>query len=273
MEKTLSPARKLEKDIIKKYRKDIWSKFIKGVKTFDLLQDGDKVMVAMSGGKDSFLLAKLFQELKKHPLVKFDVVFVSMDPGYSDSNLELIKYTADRLDIDLKIEPYNIFKVVNNISKEYPCYMCARMRRGFLYSMAEKYGCNKMALGHHFDDVIETTLLNLFYSGTFKTMLPKVKSQNFDGIDLIRPMYFIKEHYVKKIMEGNDIYAMDCGCSVAAGQTASKRKEIKDLIKTLKTHHKDIDKSIFRAAANVNLDNVLAWEKDGKMYHFTDEYE
>ncbi|MFW6319679.1 MAG: tRNA lysidine(34) synthetase, partial [Bacillota bacterium] len=245
-------AKKLEKDIIKKYRKDIWSKFIKGIKTFNLLEDGDKVMVAISGGKDSLLLAKLFQELKKHPLVDFDVVFVSMDPGYSDSNIELIKHMADNLNIDIKIEPYNIFKVVNNISKDYPCYMCARMRRGFLYSMAEKYGCNKMALGHHFDDVIETTLLNLFYSGSFKTMLPKVRSKNFEGIDLIRPMYFIKEKYVKKVMENNEIYAMDCGCDVAAGRTASKREEIKNLIKTLKESHQDIDKSIFRAAANVN---------------------
>jgi tRNA(Ile)-lysidine synthase TilS/MesJ len=264
-------ARKLEKDIIKKYRKDIWSKFIKGIKTFNLLEDGDKVMVAISGGKDSLLLAKLFQELKKHPLVDFDVEFVSMDPGYSESNIELIKYMANNLNIDIKIEPYDIFKVVNNISKDYPCYMCARMRRGFLYSMAEKYGCNKMALGHHFDDVIETTLLNLFYSGSFKTMLPKVKSKNFEGIDLIRPMYFIKEKAVKKVMENNDIYAMDCGCDVAAGRTASKREEIKNLIKTLKETHQDIDKSIFRAAANVNLDNILAWEKDGQKYHFDDE--
>ncbi|MFW5838312.1 MAG: tRNA 2-thiocytidine biosynthesis TtcA family protein [Bacillota bacterium] len=264
-------ARKLEKDIIKKYRKDIWSKFIKGIKTFKLLQDGDKVMVAISGGKDSLLLAKLFQELKKHPLVDFDVVFVLMDPGYSNSNIELIKYMAKNLNIDIKIEPYNIFKVVNNISKDYPCYMCARMRRGFLYSMAEKYECNKMALGHHFDDVIETTLLNLFYSGSFKTMLPKVSSKNFEGIDLIRPMYFIKEKNVRKVMENNDIYAMDCGCDVAAGRTASKREEIKKLIKTLKETHQDIDKSIFRAAANVNLDNILAWEKDGEKYHFDDE--
>jgi len=265
-------ARDLEKAIIKKYRKDIWSKFIKAIKTFDLIQDGDKIAVAISGGKDSILLAKLFQELKKHPLVKFDVVFVSMDPGFSDSNMEILKHISEKLNIDVKIEPYNVFQVVSKISADYPCYMCARMRRGFLYSLAEKYGCNKLALGHHFDDVIETTLLNMFYSGSFKTMLPKVKSQNFEGIDLIRPMYFIKEKNVTKIMESHGIYAMDCGCDVAAGRTSSKRSEVKDLIKQLKTLHPDIDKSIFRAAANVNLNNILAWEKDGKKYKFDDEY-
>ncbi len=264
-------ARKLEKAIIKTYRKDIWSKFVKAIKTFNLIEDGDRVLVAMSGGKDSFLLAKLMQELLKHPLVDFEVVFVSMDPGYSDGDMGLLKHTADLLDIDVHIEPYNIFKVVNEISKDYPCYMCARMRRGFLYSMAEKYDCNKMALGHHFDDVIETTLLNLFYTGSFKTMLPKIRSKNFKGIDLIRPMYFIKEKAVINIMESNEIYAMDCGCDVAAGKTASKREEIKDLIKTLRAMHKDIDKSIFRAADNVNLDNLLGWEKDGKKFHFDDE--
>ena len=260
----------LEKSIIKKYRKDVWTKFVKGINTFNLLEDGDKVLVAISGGKDSFLLAKLFQELKKHPHIKFDVVFVTMDPGYSESNMEQLKYVAQQIGVELIIEPYNIFKVVNDISKEYPCYLCARMRRGFLYSMAEKYGCNKMALGHHFDDVIETTLLNLFYSGSFKTMLPKVAADNFEGITLIRPMYFIKEKAIIRIMESNGIYAMDCGCDVAAGKTASKRNEIKSLIAHLRTTHQDIDKSIFRAAANVNLDNLIAWEKDGKKYNFDD---
>jgi tRNA 2-thiocytidine biosynthesis protein TtcA len=264
-------GKQIEKDIIKKYRKDIWSKFVKGIKTFNLIQDGDKIAVAVSGGKDSFLMAKLFQELKKHPLVKFEVIFITMDPGYSKSNVALLKDTALNLGIDLIIEPHNVFHVVEKISREYPCYLCARMRRGFLYSVAEKYGCNKLALGHHFDDVIETTLLNVFYAGTFKTMLPKVASQNFEGIDLIRPLYFLKEHNITKIMESNGIYAMDCGCAVASKEVASKRAEIKQLIKHLKTLNSDIDKSIFRAAANVNLDNVLGWEKDGKKYSFDDE--
>lgn len=259
-----------EKDIIKKYRKDIWTKFVKGINTFNLLEDGDKVLVAVSGGKDSFLLAKLFQELKKHPHIKFDMVFLTMDPGYDNSNVELLKHVAKEIGIELIVEPYNIFKVVNEISKDYPCYMCARMRRGFLYSMAEKYGCNKMALGHHFDDVIETTLLNMFYAGTFKTMLPKVQAENFDGITLIRPMYFVKEKAIINLMESNGIHAMNCGCDVAAGRTASKRNEVKALIEQLRKSHQDIDKSIFRAAANVNLDNVLAWEKNGEKFHFDD---
>ena len=263
-------AKQFEHDIIKKYRGPIWSKFIKAIKTFNLVQDNDKILVALSGGKDSILMAKLFHELKKHPIVTFDFKCVIMDPGYSESNLELIRHNMKLLNIEYTIEPYNIFKVVNKIAKEYPCYMCARMRRGFLYSVAEKYGCNKLALGHHYDDVIETTLLNLFYAGSFKTMLPKVTSDNFEGIDLIRPLYFIKEKAIINIMNHHEIYPMNCGCDVAAGNTASKRAEIKTLIKTLKNMHPDIDKSIFRAADNVNLNNVLGWVKDGKKTRFDD---
>lgn len=265
-------AREFENNIIKKYRGPLWSKFIKGIKTFNLVQNNDKILVAISGGKDSLLLAKLFAELKKHPIVAFDFKCVVMDPGYTESNLALLKHNMALLDIEYEIEPYNIFKVVNKIAKDYPCYMCARMRRGFLYSLAEKYGCNKLALGHHYDDVIETTLLNLFYSGSFKTMLPKVKSDHFDGITLIRPMYFIREKAVKNIMNHNEIYPMDCGCDVAAGQTASKRKEVKDIIAMLKKIHPDIDKSIFRAADNVNLDNVLGWVVNGEKKGFDDDF-
>ena len=258
----------LENDIIKLYRKDIWSRFVKGLKTFKLVENNDKIAVAISGGKDSFLMAKLFQELTKHPMVQFEAVFVLMDPGYSEHNLKRIQAISEQLKIPLIIEPYNIFKVINKIAKDDPCYLCARMRRGFLYSVAEKYGCNKLALGHHYDDVIETTLLNLFYTGSFKTMLPKVKSRNFEGITLIRPMYFVKEHSVRKIMEKHDINPINCGCAVAKEEIESKRAEVKRLIETLKTINPEIDKSIFRAAANVHLDHIISWKKSGVRYHF-----
>ncbi|MFK5883740.1 MAG: ATP-binding protein [Candidatus Izemoplasma sp.] len=268
----ISVSKQLEKDIIKKYRKDIWSKFIKGIKKYNLIEDGDRVAVAMSGGKDSLLLAKLFQELQKHPLVKFELVFISMDPGYSDENLQLHKDNSERLNVPLNIEKSNIFNILDNTAKDFPCYLCARMRRGFLYNMAKEKGCNKLALGHHFDDVIETTMLNLMYSGTFKTMLPKIKSKNFEGLELIRPMYLIKEKDIIRIMESNAVYSMDCGCSVASGRVSSKRTEIKQLIREMKKGFKDVDKSIFRAAENVNLDSIVSYTKDGERFSFYDDY-
>ncbi len=257
-----------QKDMIKKYRKELWSKFIKGIKEYNLIEDGDKVAVAVSGGKDSLLLARMLKELLRHPLVDFEVVFIMMDPGYAEWTRKKAIENAGELGLDLVVEDKAVFDVVQKKAPDYPCYLCARMRRGILYTLAEKHGCNKLALGHHYDDVIETTLLNLFYSGTFKTMLPKVSSKNFEGIDLVRPLYFIREEDVKRIMHRNGIDPMDCGCQVAAGETASKRAEVKSLIDTLKKQHQDIDKSIFRAAANVKLDNVLGWEKDGVKHRF-----
>ena len=268
----ITVAKQLEKDITKKFRKEIWSKFIKGIKKYNLVEDGDRVAVAMSGGKDSLLLAKLFQELLKHPLVDFEVVFISMDPGYSEENLELHKYNSDRLDVPLNIENSQIFNILEKTSKDNPCYLCARMRRGFLYNMAKEKGCNKLALVHHFDDVIETTMLNLLYAGTFKTMLPKVKSENFEGLELIRPMYLIKEKDIIKVMEKNEVYSMDCGCSVSSGRVSGKRAEMKELIVDLKKNFIDIDKSIFRAAENVNLDSIVSYTKKGKTHSFYDDY-
>ncbi|MFP4077513.1 MAG: tRNA 2-thiocytidine biosynthesis TtcA family protein [Candidatus Izemoplasmataceae bacterium] len=259
-----------QKDMIKKYRKELWSRFIKGIKEFNLIEDGDKVAVAVSGGKDSLLLARMLKELLRHPLVDFEVVFIMMDPGYSSWNREKAVENANKLGLDLIVEEKSVFDVIAKKASDYPCYLCARMRRGILYSLAEKHGCNKLALGHHYDDVIETTLLNVFFSGTFKTMLPRVSSKNYEGIDLIRPLYFIREEDVNRIMQRNGIAPMDCGCQVAAGETASKREDVKRLIERLKKEHKDIDKSIFRAAANVNLDNVLGWEKDGVKHRFDD---
>jgi tRNA(Ile)-lysidine synthase TilS/MesJ len=266
----MSIEQTFQKDMIKKYRKELWSRFIKAIKEFNLIEDGDKVAVAVSGGKDSLLLARMLKELTRHPLVDFEVVFIVMDPGYSTWNRNKIEENAKLLGLDLHIEDKEVFKVVQKKAPDYPCYLCARMRRGILYTLAEKYGCNKLALGHHYDDVIETTLLNLFYSGTFKTMLPKVSAENFEGIDLIRPLYFVREKDVSRIMKRAGIAPMDCGCTVAALETASKRREMKALIESLKNNHKGIDKSIFRATSNVKLDNILGWEKDGKKYRFDD---
>lgn len=265
--------KEFERDMIKKYRKDIWSKFIKAIQKYDMIKEGDRVAIAMSGGKDSLLLAKLFQELKKHPLVKFEIEFISMDPGFSEENLKMHFENAHKLGVPVNISESNIFKIVEKISNDYPCYMCARMRRGFLYNMAQEKGCNKLALGHHFDDVIETTMMNVLYAGSFGTMLPKVKSKNFQGVELIRPMYLIKEDSIKKIMKRHNIVTMDCGCEITVCSTSSKRYATKQLIKQLKLESPDIDKNIFRAAENVNLDNIYRYLKNGEEHlKYDDEY-
>lgn len=262
---------KFEKDIIKTYRKDIWSKFIKGIKKYNLIQEGDKIAVAMSGGKDSLLLAKLFQELKRHPLMNFELEFISMDPGYNEKNLDLHFENARNLGIPLNIAKSQIFEIVDNSDMKSPCYLCARMRRGFLYNMAREKGCNKLALGHHFDDVIETTLMNVFYAGTFKTMLPKITSENFDEIELIRPMYLIKEYDIIRLMKANDIKTMDCGCEINRNPSATKREEIKAMIKTLNLHSNGIDKSIFRAAENVDLDGIARYIQNNEEHNRYEE--
>lgn len=250
-----------ERDIIKTYRKELWTKFVKAIKKYNLIQDGDKIAVAMSGGKDSLLLAKLFQELKKHPFINFELEFISMDPGFSEESLKLHFENAHKLGIPLNIERSNIFKIVEKIANDYPCYMCARMRRGFLYNMAKEKGCNKLALGHHFDDIIETTLLNVLYSGSYRTMLPKVPSENFEGLELIRPMALIKEEDIIRIMKNNQIETMGCGCEIHVCSTSSKRQVVKNLIKELKKDTDDIDKNIYRSAENVDLDGIIGWVK------------
>ncbi len=266
-------TKSFERDIIKKYRKQLWTRFVKALKKYDMVKPGDKVAVAMSGGKDSLLLAKLFQELKKHPLVDFELEFISMDPGFNEENLKLHFQNAEDLGIPLNIGKSDIFSIVQNIASDYPCYMCARMRRGFLYNQAKEKGCNKLALGHHFDDVIETTMMNILYAGTFKTMLPKVKAQNFDDIQLIRPMYLIQEEDIIKIMKTNNIVTMDCGCEITACNTSSSRYKTKMLIKELVKDSPDIHKNIFRAGENVNLDSIYRYTKDGKEHTFYDDWE
>ncbi len=267
------PLKEIERSLIKKYRKEIWTKFIKAIKDFDMIQDGDKIAVTVSGGKDSLLLAKCFQELRRHGKVNFDLEFIAMDPGFNESNRELLISNCEYLDIPVTIFKADIFNIVDTIAKDYPCYMCARMRRGALYAKAEELGCNKMALGHHFNDIIETTMLNVLYSGNFKTMMPKLKSTNFNDMELIRPLYYIEEDNIKRFTQNNGLFTMNCGCVVAAGKTSSKRKEIKDLIAEMKKTFEDVDKSIFKSAMNVNLDAVLGYKTDGKKISFMDNYD
>ncbi|HFL2405196.1 TPA: tRNA 2-thiocytidine biosynthesis TtcA family protein [Clostridioides difficile] len=267
------PVRDIEKSIIKKYRKNLWSKFMKAIRDYKLVEEGDKIAVAISGGKDSILMAKMFQELKKHGQVNFDVEFIAMDPGYHANIRQLLIDNCEYLNIPIHLFDSRIFEIADEIAKDYPCYMCARMRRGALYSKAEELGCNKLALGHHYDDVIETTMLNLLCAGNFKTMLPKLNSTNFEGIKIIRPLYYIREEHIIRFIQNSGIWPLNCACMVAAKKTGNKRYEIKDLIKSLELNFKNVEKSIFKAAENVNLDSVLGWQKDGEKHSFLENFE
>lgn len=266
------PLKDIERSIIKTYRKHIWTKFIKAVKEYELIQDGDKIAVAISGGKDSLLMAKLFQELKNYGTQNFEVEFIAMDPGYHPDIRELLEENCNYLDIPVHIYEANIFEVADKIAKDYPCYMCARMRRGALYGKAQELGCNKLALGHHYNDVIETTMLNVLCAGNFKTMMPKLKAQNFDNMELIRPMYLIEEKYIERFIQNAGIWPLNCACMVSAKKIGNKRHEIKDLIEGLKDNFQNVDSSIFRAAQNVNMEGILGWEEDGEKHSFLDEY-
>ena len=269
--------REIEKSIIKKYRKDIWSKFIRAIKDYELINENDKVMVCISGGKDSFLLAKCIQELIRHGMVPFEAKYVVMNPGYKDENMELIKENAKKMNIDIEIFETDIFAVSNKLKPENPCYMCARMRRGHLYNKAQELGCNKIALGHHFDDVIETSLLSLLYGAEIKTMLPKLHSDNFKGVDLIRPLYLVKEEDIISWKNYNDLKFLNCACKFTEKskdiEGFSKRKEIKELIKNLKKINKEIDHNIFKALDNINLECVLGYKKYGEYHSFIEDYE
>lgn len=265
--------KEIEKTIIKKYRKQLWRPFIKAINDYELIQENDVIAVCISGGKDSLLLAKLLQELQRHGKVKFDLKFIAMDPGFHQENRDGLINNCQILGIPVQLFESHIFDVVEKMGAEFPCYLCARMRRGALYNFAQELGCNKIALGHHFDDVIETTMMNLFYAGTFKTMLPKLKAQNFEKMQLIRPMYLIKEQSIINYTKNAQLNVMDCGCEVAAGKIASTRREIKDLIKDYKKIYDNVDKSIFAAAANVNLEAILGYTKDDQYHSFLDEYE
>lgn len=266
----------IERSIITKYRKYIWRKFVKAVKDYELINEGDKVMVCISGGKDSFLLAKCVQELNRHSDIHFEAKYVVMDPGYKEENRKLIEENAKKLNIPVEIFESDIFKVVNTISSESPCYLCARMRRGYLYSKAKELGCNKIALGHHFDDVIETTLLSMFYGAEIKTMMPKLHSDNFEGLELIRPLYLVKEESIISWKRNNNLTFLNCACRFTEKneiENSSKRKEIKELINNLRNVYDEIDHNIFTALDNINLNCVLGTKKDGVYKSFLDEYD
>lgn len=269
----IKPLDQIERSIQKNYRKYIWSPFIKAIKDYQLIEEGDVIAIAISGGKDSLLMAKLFQVLHRHTKISFTPVFISMDPGFNEMNKSNLIANCKHLDLPVHFYDSDIFEVAGRISGDYPCYMCARMRRGFLYERAKELGCNKLALGHHYDDVIETTMLNVLYGGSFKTMLPKLHSSDSQGLELIRPLYYVREESIKSFTRSNGIPAMNCGCQVAAGQTSSKRKEVKDLIATLKETHPLVDKSIFKAAENVNVDAVLGYQMNNEKHSFLDFYE
>jgi tRNA 2-thiocytidine biosynthesis protein TtcA len=262
----------VERSIIKKFKGPLYSKFLEAIVDYQLVSPGDKIAVALSGGKDSLLLAKLFQELKRHGQVEFDLVFLTMDPGFNEDNLNFHLENCKKLGIDVLVEKSNIFNVAGSLSKDNPCFLCARMRRGFLYKVAKEHGCNKLALGHHFDDVIETTLMNMFYAGCYKTMLPKVRSENYEGMELIRPMYYIKEADVVRFMNYNHLETMKCGCRISDGLVDSKRKEIKTLIAQLRKTDPNIDINIFRSAQNVNLKAILGYHDDETTSTFLDDY-
>jgi len=270
--------KEIERSIIKKYRKDIWSKFVKAVQDYELIKENDNIMVCISGGKDSFLLAKCMQELQRHGKFHFDCHYVVMDPGYNDYNRDFILDNAKTLNVPIEMFKSDIFDVVATIDSKSPCYLCARMRRGYLYSKAKELGCNKIALGHHFDDVIETTLLSMFYGAEIKTMMPKLHSDNFEGLELIRPLYLVKEDDIISWKKANELTFINCACRFTEGCSlindgTSKRKEMKELIKNLRKINKEVDHNIFKSLDNVNLNCVLGTKKNGVYKSFLDEYE
>ena len=267
------PLEEIERCIVKRYKKHIWSKFLKAINDYKLISDGDRIAVAISGGKDSLLMAKMFQELKKYSNINFELVFLAMDPGYRDDIRVKLEELCEYLNIPVKIFESRIFRITDEIARDNPCYMCARMRRGALYNKAEELGCNKLALGHHYDDVIETTMMNILCSGNFKTMLPKIKSSKSGEMQIIRPLYYIREEYIKRFVRYTGIEPLDCACTVTSKKAGNKRYEIKELIASLSENFDNVEKSIFKAAQNVNIDSVLGWEKDGVKHSFMEEFD
>ena len=271
-------TREIERSIIKKFRKSVWRPFTKALNEYQLVQEGDKIAVCISGGKDSMLMAKLFQELKRHGKVNFEVVFLVMNPGYNEDNWNIILNNAKLLGIPLTVFESDIFDTVATIDKN-PCYLCARMRRGYLYSKAKELGCNKIALGHHFDDVIETILMGMLYSAKIETMMPKLHSQNFEGMELIRPMYMIKEEGIKAWRDYNKLQFIQCACrftencSTCGGGRKSKRDEMKELVEQFRNISSVIDTNIFNSIHNINLNTVIGYHKDDMKYNFLDDYD
>jgi len=270
----------VEKSLRKKFKKSIWCRFTKAINEYKLVLPNDRIAVCISGGKDSMLMAKLFQELKRHDKFPFEIEFLVMNPGYSSENLEIIKNNAESMSIPIHIFESDIFESVFNIEKN-PCYICARMRRGYLYNKAKELGCNKIALGHHFDDVIETILMGMLYGGQIQTMMPKLHSTNFEGMELIRPLYLVREADIKHWRDYNDLHFIQCACRFTEncttcepdGRSVSKRLEIKNLIAELKKINPQVEKNIFRSVQNVNLSTIIAYKNNTGVHNFLDEYD
>ena len=271
-------AKDVELSLRKKFKKSIWSKFTKAINTYELVKPGDKIAVCISGGKDSMLMAKCFQELKLHNKFEFEVKFLVMDPGYSEANRKVIEENAKSLNIPITIFESDIFESVFTV-EESPCYLCARMRRGHLYHFAQELGCNKIALGHHYDDVIETILMGMLYGAQVQTMMPKLHSTNFEGMELIRPLYLVREDDIKAWRDYNGLHFIQCACkftdtcTTCNNENRSKRVEIKELIQTLKQVNPYVEGNIFKSVENVNLDTVVAWKQHGEKHHFLDAYD
>lgn len=269
----------IERSIIKKFRKPIWRRFTKAIREYELVQDGDKIAVCISGGKDSMLMAKLFQELSRHGKKNFEVVFLVMNPGYNEINYQTIKDNAKILNVPITVFESDIFNIVA-AEEQSPCYLCARMRRGYLYSKAKELGCNKIALGHHYDDVIETILMGMLYGAQVQTMMPKLHSTNFEGMELIRPLYLIREADIIHWANYNDLHFIQCACrftehcaSCGGTEKGSKRAEIKELIHELAKKDPVIEYNIFRSVENVNLNTVIGYKQDGVRHNFLDTYD
>ena len=279
-EKNLDRCSEIERSIVKKFRKEIWRKFTKAINEYELIQDGDKIAVCISGGKDSMLMAKLFQELERHGKKNFEVVFLVMNPGYNEINYETIVNNAKILNVPITVFTSEIFDIVAG-EEESPCYLCARMRRGHLYSKAKELGCNKIALGHHFDDVIETILMGMLYGAQVQTMMPKLHSTNFEGMELIRPLYLVREDDIKHWRDYNHLHFLQCACRFTEtcstcsvdGSSASKRMEIKHLIAKLKETNPYVEGNIFKSVENVNLSTVIAYKENGVKHHFLESYD
>lgn len=278
-EKNLDRCSEIERSIVKKFRKEIWRKFTKAINEYELIQDGDKIAVCISGGKDSMLMAKLFQELERHGKKNFEVVFLVMNPGYNEINYETIVNNAKILNVPITVFTSEIFDIVAG-EEESPCYLCARMRRGHLYSKAKELGCNKIALGHHFDDVIETILMGMLYGAQVQTMMPKLHSTNFPGMELIRPLYLVREEDIIHWMNYNDLHFIQCACKFTDTCTTcnneenqSKRMEIKKLIAELKKTNPFVEGNIFKSVENVNLDTVVGYKAKGVRHNFLDTYD
>lgn len=278
MARVLQKKTEIERSIIKKYRKSIWNCFVGGVQEYELIKEGDSIAVCISGGKDSMILAKCMELLQRHSDVKFDLKYIVMDPGYAAPNRELIKQNLEKLGINAEIFESDIFDVAYSAGGS-PCYLCARMRRGALYSKAKSIGCNKIALGHHFDDVIETLLMSMLYSSEIKTMLPKLHSTNFEGLELIRPLYKVKERDIISWANYNDLHFLRCACKFTADsaedEMLSKRQEMKELVKNLRLTNPDADDNIFRSLHNVNMATLPGWRDSdsGEKHSFIEGYE